>query len=84
MILPVGGNVNLQACRSLTSWSMQVTIDKEGLMKVTHMLSIGGNEVPYRTQVVSSAQPDTQRNALASGRCVIQFVIVSELDMNEE
>ena len=63
---------------------MQVTIDKEGLMKVTHMLSIGGNEVPFRTQVVPSGQPDTQRNALASGRCVVQFVIVSELELNEE
>ena len=63
---------------------MQVTIDKEGLMKVTHMLSISGNEVPYRTQVVPSGQPDTQRNALASSRCVIQFVIVSELELNEE
>lgn len=81
---PVGGNVSLKACPSLHDWGMQVTIDKEGLIKVTHMLSIDGNEVPYRTQVVLSGQPDTQRNALAASRCVIQFVIVSELELNEE
>ena len=84
MAPPAGGNVSLEAFLSLQNWGTQVTIDKEGLMKVTHMLSVSGNDMPFCTQVVPSGQPDTQRNALAGSRCVIQFVIVSELELNEE
>ncbi len=61
---------------------MQVSIDKEGLMKVTHMLSVGGNEVPYRA-TLPSGLAESQRTAAASSMCVIQFVIVPEHELDE-
>lgn len=63
---------------------MQVSLDKEGLMKVTHMLRMRGDEMPHRTQVLPSALADSQRTAAASNMCVIQFVIVPEQELNEE
>lgn len=53
-------------------------------MKVTHMLSMGGNEVPYRTQANPSALADSQRGAAASSTCVVQFLVVPEIELNEE
>ena len=63
---------------------MQVTLDREGLMKVTHMLRMRGDEMPHRTQVLPSALADSQRTAAASNMCVIQFVVVPEHELNED
>ena len=64
------------------SWAKQVSLDKEGLMKVTHMLNMGGPEVEFRT--MPSALASSQRTAAASSMCVVQFVIVPEHELNEE
>lgn len=64
------------------SWAWQVSLDKEGLMKITHMLKMGGEEVGFRA--MPSALADSQRIAAASSMCVIQFVIVPEHELSEE
>ena len=44
-------------------------------MKVTHMLSMGGNEVPYRTQANARQPWQTHKGALQpAARVSIQFL----------
>ncbi len=59
-----------------------MSLDREGLMKVTHMLNMGGNDLGFTA--MPSALADSQRIAAASSMCVIQFVIVPEHELNEE
>jgi len=53
-----------------------VSIDREGLMKVTHMVALGGGEGMSRNFM--SATADTQRAAVSHNMAIIQFVIVAD------
>lgn len=54
----------------------QVSIDREGLMKVTHMVGLGGGEGMSRN--FASATSDTQRSAVSHSMGIVQFVIVAD------
>lgn len=60
---------------------MQVSIDQQGLMKVTHMLSFAGGEVHGGNFNLHSATADSQRSAAANHMGIIQFMLVAEDDM---
>lgn len=65
------------ACHGLS----QVSIDRDGLMKVTHMVSLGAGEGTLRSTAPSLA--DTQRSAVAHRMGIVQVLILAdEEDMN--
>lgn len=57
---------------------VQVSIDREGLMKVTHMVGLSGGEGTLRG--IAPSLGDTQRSAATHNMGIVQFLIVAEED----
>jgi hypothetical protein len=65
----------------------QVVVDANGLMKVTHMVGLGGGAPSANFSGVPSAQTglaSSQRAAVSNRMAVIQFMLVSEDDYDDQ
>jgi hypothetical protein len=61
--------------------ALQVSIDEQGLMKVTHMVNLTGAETHGVNIGIHSSVIVSQRSAAANRMAVIQFMLVAEDDM---
>ena len=62
----------------------QVTLDSQGMMKVTHMLSLGGAEARGGHYTSEAAYQDSQRLAEQQRVGVVQFLIRPEDAASDE
>ena len=62
----------------------QVTLDSLGMMKVTHMLSLGGAEAHGGHYTSEAAYQDSQRVAEQQRVGVVQFLIVPDDPAGDE